>query len=481
MVIDVTRSAGSHGVAAGKFAASRARLRGVTLIELLTVLAIMTSLLGISVTVYRKAAKTHALPAAVTQVSSIVRAARNFSLTSSLPSRVFVEPDQQRITAFGYEVVAAWHFEDAPVETAANGDLPSATELVGAFGERLTVAGSCQMVRGKIGKAIWFANDGAALIADHRSRYVAPIGLSLEAWVQFDPPEPPDAEALKRRRGGKLGEWDDPRREEQYAIISKEDSYELGLLGDGAVYLQLGDPKDEKTSYHVYTRGRCVLPGRWAHVRGSFDGFGITVEVDGIEVEWIPRTYQLIDERDWPVPPTRLSGSESYLSISHPERMFLGAIDEPKVRVAIEPRSYVLPTGVHFLGLKRQVIRFDTRGSLDPLYHTRPEVIQVGDEPRAKPEVTGMAPGRTAVMAEVKDESASRPTSDEVGDPLKALIEYYGKNAEGEIDVVSERSDGQLIDGAGGETNTSTTPNAGAKQPGRVQNVIIDLTGSIRG
>ena len=66
------------------------RERGLTLLELITVLAIIAVLLSAGVGIYRKVSATHVLPAAVSQVSTVIRSARNFSVSAGLPSRVYV-------------------------------------------------------------------------------------------------------------------------------------------------------------------------------------------------------------------------------------------------------------------------------------------------------------------------------------------------------------------------------------------------------
>ena len=169
--------------------------RGFTLLELLTVLTIISALLALGIGVYRKAASAHILPAAASQVSSVVRAARNFSLSSGLPSRVFVDSVENCITAFGFELVAHWHFEDVPVvEDEKTGSLlpvPPETELFGALREFGAVFGEVYPARGKVGMALEFSNDGAAMVAYNRPRLYSPYGFSLEAWVRFWPPPLP--------------------------------------------------------------------------------------------------------------------------------------------------------------------------------------------------------------------------------------------------------------------------------------------------
>ncbi|MFQ5653354.1 MAG: prepilin-type N-terminal cleavage/methylation domain-containing protein, partial [Planctomycetota bacterium] len=169
------------------------RQRGLTLLELLTVLTILTAIFALSAGVYRTLGRSHALPAAASQVSSVIRAARNFSLSSGLPSRVFLEPEADRVSAFGFELIASWHLEDARELAMIGERIPPGSELSGAFGERALVVGEVSVTRGRVGAGLEFANDGAALVARHRPALYSPHGFSLEAWVSFWPPPPPKA------------------------------------------------------------------------------------------------------------------------------------------------------------------------------------------------------------------------------------------------------------------------------------------------
>ena len=78
---------------------------------------------------------------------------------------------------------------------------------------------------------------------------------------------------------------------------------------------------------------------------------------------------------------------DAYLTISRPDRFFRGMIDEPKVRIALPPETYELGDGVEILG-ERQMIYFDTRGSLDPAHHVNAVVIRPVQASQVE-EVTG--------------------------------------------------------------------------------------------
>lgn len=452
--------------------------------ELVVVLAILAMVGGLSIGVYQKVATQNVLPTAASQVSSILRAARNFSVSSGLPSRVYVDEDAGQVSAFGFELVAAWSFEDLE-ELEIGAPIDPGFELIGAFGERAEVQGEIEVGTGRIGCGLAYLDDGAHLVAPNRPRYDSSRGFSLDAWVLFWPRE------LARGEGSdRSGAWSDPRRSEEYAVISRPGSYEFGLLGDGALYAVIGDADDLNSTrtYFAATASQAVLGWRWTHIRASFDGIELILEVDGISRGWAPVGFEYIAEDDWPPMPEEVPATRDDLLISHPSRFFFGEIDEVKVRVALEPRVYELPGEVKFLG-GSQLIRFDSRGSLDPVHHGYPVLVRIGElgEDAQTEEEAG---GGTAVAAPSPFEALggspsregagnSQVVDEAIGDPMSALQRYFDEKR-------VELEDGR--DSSAGEDFNRVSPGIGERGEGdldrgmkRIHRIIVDLTGTIRG
>ena len=68
----------------------------------------------------------------------------------------------------------------------------------------------------------------------------------------FDQPDLSDQEKQRARAGKYKGAWRDSRRRQIFTVIGLRDSYEMGLLGDGAVYVEIGKPEDDD---HYYLGG----------------------------------------------------------------------------------------------------------------------------------------------------------------------------------------------------------------------------------
>ena len=451
--------------------------RGYTLIELLTVLMILSIIFGYSASFVQRFGEGQNISVAASQVSSVVRAARNFSRSSGLASRVHVDPDSGRVSAFGFENVASWDFES--LESVPDGSrLGASAAIAGAFGENAEVTGWVEATSGRVGRAVLFVDDGPALRASGLPRYHSPGGISIEAWVRYWQPDLRQEEGIETSGGRK-----DPRREMRLAVVSRPGSWEVGLLGDGAAYLALGDLEDPAAdqSCLIATEGRVAVPDRWAHLRATFDGITFLLEVDGIKRPWMPVGFERIAEEDWPPLPTRLLDTDEDLWISHPSRFFLGAIDEVKIRVALEPHSYELPGTVEILG-PPQLIHFDTRGSLDPLVHELPIIISLG---------------------ELKDADFQPDSGTEVAPPtFRALTEDRRQAREEELEIVEEAFGDPLAGLSrfleGWESSEEEKKVAGPvlpTEPGlhvgdglldgrpiqRLHNIVIDMTGTIRG
>lgn len=455
------------------------RRAGFTLLELMTVLAILAFVAGMSVGVYREVAIRNILPAAASQVSSVIRAARNFSISSGLPSRVAIDREEGTIAAFGFELVASWSFEDLEAYEIGQ-ELPRGTALSGAFREAAETQGVIEVGDGRIGRCLVLLDEGASAVAERRPRYDSPRGFSLEAWVRFWPP------TLEAGAGNdRSGAWSDPRRGQRYAVVSRPGSYEMGLLGDGAVYVVIGDPDrpDAFESFSAATASGAVLGSRWTHIRVSFDSLELSLEADGIDREWAPEGFERVDPRDWPPLPARVPVADGDLMISHPNRFFIGGIDEVKVRVALEPLSYVLPSEVVFVDPSRWV-RFDSRGSLDPVYHDSPVLVRVGelgDDAQVEEGPGGTAVGPTSLeeremLATEREEEA---LEDALGDPVAALSRYLEEQTRlAEEESAREMTeDPDRVRAGEGEASEEIR----ARGIDRLHRIIIDLTGTIRG
>jgi len=447
---------------------------GFTLLELVVVVALIGMLAGLSVGTYRSVARQNLLATAASGVSSTIRAARNSAVSTGLPSRVFLDSERNRVSAFGYELVAAWSFEDLQ-ELEPGAFLESGEVTRGAFREpaeptRRVVAGD-----GRIGRAVGFPEEGGSLVAPGRSRYQSPQGFSVEAWVNF----------LRRpleEGEGVGGAWVDPRRTETYSVLSLTGSWEFGLLGDGSLYGVIGDPEDRQ-AFIAATASAAVLDGRWTHIRASFDGLSLLLEVDGVALPWRPFDFERVDERDWPPLPTEVPSGGGDLVISHPARIFVGWIDEVKVRVAREPLVFPLPPEVVLLGDSR-VIEFDSRGALDPVRHSSPQLVRLGElgpreagAPEVAPAGRGTQVDPSTAEAESAGDDGTAEEPESMGDPIEALARYFEDfAAQGELD----RSEDEASFGISpGEAEASEAE--AARSIRRVHRIIIDLTGTIRG
>ena len=454
---------------------------GVTLIELLVVLSIVTMVLGMSVSVFRSFGDAQTLEVAASGVSTAVRSARNWSISSGMPSRVLVDPDNRRVTAFGFQTVAAWDFEtlDGLAKEVA---LDPGMNIPGAFREIAEVTGHVESCKGSIGAAALFVDDGAAMRARYLPRYDMTNGLSAEAWVRYwQPPWHPD-DGIEPHGG-----FSDPRREMRLAVIGIPGSFEMGILADGAAYLELGDPDSaiDGVYFRAQTEGALVFPERWVHLRVTFDGIELVIEVDGVEHYWIPDGFEIVDPGDWPPLPNKVPAGDGDLWISHPNRFFLGAIDQVVLRSATEPQVVELPLDIELLG-PPILVHLDGHGALDPLRHDLPVVIyvaEIGDF------VETEAADGTAVAGETFRDQISRKRREKAeqdaaiekafGDPIADLMHYledWGKDTDAipgqpEPEYSLPMTPGLHI-GIGDVDGVSVL---------RLHNVVIDLTGAIRG
>ena len=302
--------------------------RGVTLLELLVVLTLIASLLGIGVGIASRL--TFGRGAAIEMVRDVLQAARAYAVAQGSPARVLALREGRAIQRTGLRPIGGWHFEGDGTE--------------GAFSLKLDLRGARVVEEGRIGSALSFEEGGFA---------EAPVG-SLSAWSTRDG----------------FGFEADVRVDHGGGIVARRgESWKLEVRGDGSVGADVtlvSATKGEEVRgerLRVETVPGLVLEGRWARLGLFYDRLHLRLSVDGVERARSRRAR----ERVWLDP--------SPLRLSDPERTFHGAVDEVRVSSVVADEPRVLPDGVEF-GQDLLEIRFDAAGNLDPSFHDGP--VSVG-------------------------------------------------------------------------------------------------------
>ena len=117
---------------------------GFTLIELLVVLAIISLMAGLSASAFLEARRNYGLAASAGEIQSIIRRARNQSISNGTSSFVVVEPKARLVWAQSFETMGEWSFEE-------DGAGP---EVLPGFGGLRKVGG--EYIEGRLGKGISF-------------------------------------------------------------------------------------------------------------------------------------------------------------------------------------------------------------------------------------------------------------------------------------------------------------------------------------
>src|SRR5205814_1587189 len=140
--------------------------RGVTLLELLTVLVIFSLLLGITAAFMQGANRDLGVASAANHAVGLLRLAHQQSRSTAAPSWVVLDTKQGRIYMLLKETVGEWHLEDMAT--------------TGAFGRDGKVSGGMQ-VPGRVGKAIQLSGSGSISFGEVPS-YAPDQGVAVEFW-----------------------------------------------------------------------------------------------------------------------------------------------------------------------------------------------------------------------------------------------------------------------------------------------------------
>src|SRR5580693_4240129 len=172
------------------------RRTGYTIVELLTVIAIVSILMSMGVGVFMKMGKRNELEATTNMVRALVRRARNAAREERAPALVELDAQEGEVRAQTREALALFRFEtdqlsgDVSVAQPEDDNAPKASrntpppsyDVTGSFGIRGTVVGA-DSTEGKLGMGLLFKREGAYVTIPDRPSLSPIEGVAVEAWI----------------------------------------------------------------------------------------------------------------------------------------------------------------------------------------------------------------------------------------------------------------------------------------------------------
>jgi prepilin-type N-terminal cleavage/methylation domain-containing protein len=314
--------------------------RGVTLLELLTVLVIFSLLLGITAAFMQSANKDLGVAAAANHAAGVLRVAHQQSRSTAAPSWVVLDTKQNRIYLLMKETVGEWHLEDMAT--------------TGAFGKDGRVSGGTQAPVGRVGKGIQLS--GSSTISFGEVPVYAPDqGLAIEFW-------------FLRRSGRGRG-----------VLCSVGDGVEVSSEPDGHVEARVGTLR--------VSSGQIRLPiDAWCYLQLIYSGRELKLILNRREVQ------SVIGKADWVRPGAAFAVGGSG---------FTGIVDEVRLGLVVPRDEYLLPGecsiafkgGVQVPESGEVVVAFDAEGRLDPSVVPQPFTFTIKSSADAKDVTIG--PGGT--------------------------------------------------------------------------------------
>ncbi|MEW6072488.1 MAG: prepilin-type N-terminal cleavage/methylation domain-containing protein [Planctomycetota bacterium] len=317
------------------------RRAGVTLLELLLVLAILAVVLGGGLGVF--AALDVGKRQAVGLVKSMLRSAQNAAIATQSPARVRLDPAAGTIVADSLRVVGTWHFEDR--------SLAGAFQLDG--GER----GCTFAADGYLGHALSFGGPGAfaEVQVKHDPSWDFRAGFAVDLAV--------------RRHGTGGG---------RLVRIGRTIGLEIGGQGEARGWFLARAEKDGQPmaggKVFVQSDPGAVPLQRWTRLRLEYDHQRLALFVDGVAVQAREETAEV-----WKV--------EDSLVLSDPDRPFPGGVDHLVVSALVSSEVAILPETVRFTGDAPRQVLFAAGGTLDRRAHPDPVFVTLEFEDGARESV----------------------------------------------------------------------------------------------
>lgn len=317
--------------------------RGLTLLELLLVMALLGTILGVGLGAFASLDLAGARAGSI--VVGALREARGAALARRAPAHVRIDPDGRRLVASGLSVLGTWQFETEDLAGAP----PVSASSTGA-----------RLAEGWLGRALELGGtpgSHAAFALDEDPAFDFTHGFALECALAPDAPlsahvvSVGGAFGLFARADGGLRAWFAPRA-----------------------------PRDQGAARVPPSGARVVIDsapgvapvGRFALARASFDGRRFALAVDGV----------VVAETEEEAAVARLAGP---LVLGGGEHPFAGRVDRLVLSAWVEGAEHVLPEGARIAGDAPREVAFDASGALDRSRHPEPlELVVEREEGRAE-------------------------------------------------------------------------------------------------
>jgi type II secretory pathway pseudopilin PulG len=393
----------------------RARARGITIVELLVTLAIVSILMTISLSVLSRFGKKDGLEATTAGVRALLRRARNVAQEERWSTLVEIDGKTSELRAQTRTTITHFRFDAGGPAASGDPATPTTTEpapprdddddkppppfdVPGALGYVMTVDGG-DVAEGRYGEGLLFERPGAWASIEDRPALSPAEGIFIELSVYLgvlsdelrektgdgpsdaqrakaglagDPPRAPTPRIIDWRRRSS----DDPPL---FHMARKGKAWSIGVTADYELEVALTGPPvggGADVTFVARTAPDTLKPDRWHRVALAFDGARSRVVVDGI-----PRVHVGLTGND--ALPGRLVRDTAPLSLSDPdpEASFYGVIDELKIAAILDAQRLEVPREVLVVA-PDDAVGFDLLGQLDTGRHAEPVVIYLTDDER---------------------------------------------------------------------------------------------------
>jgi len=330
------------------------RTRGVTLIEIVVVIVLLSILLGLSVALFRSANRDLGVRASSHHLVALLRAAHEQSRASRNPSWVVIHVGDRSVYGVSRETVGEWHFETLVAE-------PGGARTPGAFGKdgRVTNA-QARLVPGRVGLALEFLGRTTVDCGEWPIQ-AEDQGITIDFWYF-----PADVSA-----GGL------PPRQTLCTVGSQ---VEIGVEPNGRLTATIGEM--------ALNTGDVLLKhrDRWYRILLVYDGREACLWVNDTLLATKPGKIR------W--------NKTQRIGLGATKHNCVGLLDEFRVGIVLPREKYVLagqaafelPHGYLARDAKEFVIHFDSEGRLDPRKHAQALRIKI-KSPTDEKEITLLPTG----------------------------------------------------------------------------------------